>query len=381
MKIERDFHMVKGDGETSYAKNSRMQRRAILVTKPIVEKAIRGVCTDLQPQSMVIADLGCASTPNTLLFVSEAITTVCENTSNTVAACPMEVQFFLNDLPSNDFNYIFQSLEKSKQSTAQDCARRGLQPPPPHYVAGVPGSFYARLFPCNSVHLFHSSFSLMWLSQVPERLDGSMNEGNIHIAATTPPLVARLYRDQFETDFSRFLQMRCSELVPGGRMVLTILGRQRDEVVTAGGMTTALELLAQGMRTLVAEGRVDKEKLDSFNLPMYNPSADELKRLVKQSELLAISDIQLVETSWNPMDDDDSEPAEGGAGAEAAGRSISSSLRAVLESLIVSHFGDSILDELFAALARNITRHIKSEVEKTTLTIISLSLQEGIHRQ
>ncbi|KAG8089676.1 hypothetical protein GUJ93_ZPchr0011g27797 [Zizania palustris] len=95
---------------------------------------------------MVIADLGCASTPNTLLFVSEAITTVCENTSNdsTVEESSMEVQFFLNDLPSNDFNYIFLSLEKSKQSIAQDCAHRGLQPPP-HYVAGVSGSFYARL--------------------------------------------------------------------------------------------------------------------------------------------------------------------------------------------------------------------------------------------
>ncbi|KAG8089674.1 hypothetical protein GUJ93_ZPchr0011g28806 [Zizania palustris] len=81
----------------------------------ILEKAIRGVCTDLHPQSMVIADLGCASTPNTLLFVSEAITTVCENTSNdsTVEASSMEVQFFLNDLPNNNFNYIFQSLEKS----------------------------------------------------------------------------------------------------------------------------------------------------------------------------------------------------------------------------------------------------------------------------
>ncbi|KAG8089675.1 hypothetical protein GUJ93_ZPchr0011g28729 [Zizania palustris] len=131
----------------------------------------------------------------------------------------------------------------------------------------------------------------MHAGQVPEHLDGSMNEGNIHIAATTPPLVARLYRDQFETDFSRFLRMRCRELVPGGRMVLTILGRQRDEVVTAGGLTTVFDLLAQGMRTLVAQGRVDKEKMDSFNLPIYNPSIDELKLLVKKSEMLVISDI------------------------------------------------------------------------------------------
>jgi jasmonate O-methyltransferase len=38
---------------------------------------------------------------------------------------------------------------------------------PPYYVAGLPGSFYTRLFPCHSVHFFHSSYCLMWLSQVP----------------------------------------------------------------------------------------------------------------------------------------------------------------------------------------------------------------------
>ena len=36
----------------------------------------------------------------------------------------------------------------------------------PYFVAGVPGSFYGRLFPRNSLHFAHSSYCLMWLSQV-----------------------------------------------------------------------------------------------------------------------------------------------------------------------------------------------------------------------
>uniref|UniRef100_A0A0D9XBK0 Uncharacterized protein n=1 Tax=Leersia perrieri TaxID=77586 RepID=A0A0D9XBK0_9ORYZ len=383
MNIERNLHMIKGDGDSSYAKNSSMQRKAILATKPMVAEALKGVCMDLQPQLMVVADLGCSSGTNTLLFISKVIATISEKTptDNNIRGCPMEVQFFLNDLPGNDFNHIFQSLEQFEQSTVQDYARRGLHPPP-HYIAGVPGSFYTRLFPCNSVHLFHSSFSLMWLSQVPEHLDSNMNKGNIYIWETTPPLVAKLYLDQFEKDFSRFLQLRCKELVPGGQMVLTVLGRKSNDVVHGGGMMNiSLELLSQAVRTLVAEGRVEKEKLDSFNLPMYGPSADELKQLVQQNELLDIVDIHVFDLTYNPIDKSELEVGVNAAPdniQEAIGHNITTGLRAVMEPLLMSHFGESIIDDLFMVFECNVIRHVKSAEHKSSITAISLSLQTKV---
>ncbi|XP_006662915.2 anthranilate O-methyltransferase 1-like isoform X1 [Oryza brachyantha] len=373
MKIERDLHMVKGDGEFSYAKNSMIQRRAVLIARPILEKAVREVCRDLHPQSMVIADLGCSSGKNTLLFISEVLNTICESPSRTLnEESPMEVQFFLNDLPGNDFNHVFQSLEQLEQ----ECACRGGLQPPPYYVAGLPGSFYTRLFPCNSVHLFHSSISVMWLSQVPEHL-GCLNEGNVHIGASTHPAVARLYQDQFEKDFSRFLQMRCREIVPGGRMVLTVVGRKREEVFDAGGTTKIYELLSQGLRTLVSEGRVEKEKLDSFNIPMYWPSTEELKQLVQQNGLLHITDIHLFEMDGSPTDEspESADGAPKGIAALAAGERMSATLRAGTEPLIVSHFGESLLDDLFALFARYFTSYIESEDEKSSIVVITMSLE------
>lgn len=121
------------------------------------------------------------------------------------------------------------------------------------------------------------------------------------------------------------------------------------------------------------QGRVAKEKLDSFNIPVYCPSADELTQLVQQCELLDISDIQLFEMDENRMHD--SEQAEGTTAAHTAGQSMSATLRAATESLVASHFGEDILEEIFMVFARNFTSYIESEVEKSGITIITLYLQ------
>jgi jasmonate O-methyltransferase len=138
-----------------------MQEKAILETRPMLSKAIQELYKSLSTRrsTMVVADLGCSSGPNTLLVVSEVIAAIRAYTRKSEErAHGLEVQFFLNDLPGNDFNVVFRSLEHFENPGGKEA--------PPHYVAGLPGSYYGKLFPRQSVHLFHSSYSLMWRSKV-----------------------------------------------------------------------------------------------------------------------------------------------------------------------------------------------------------------------
>nr|DAD34736.1 TPA_asm: hypothetical protein HUJ06_005376 [Nelumbo nucifera] len=77
------------------------------------------------------------------------------------------------------------------------------------------------------LHFVHSSYSLHWPSQVPQGLEN--NKGNIYMAKTSPSSIFKAYFEQFERDFSTFLVSRSEELVPGGRMILTLLGRKSED--------------------------------------------------------------------------------------------------------------------------------------------------------
>lgn len=360
MEVINVLHMNGGIGDASYANNSLVQQKVILMTRPITEAAISDLYCSLFPRSIGIADLGCSSGPNTFLAVSELIKTV-DNKRKILGHKSPEYHVYLNDLPSNDFNTIFKSVpgfqEKLKMQMESGFG--------PCVFAGVPGSFYQRLFPTNSLHFVHSSYSLQWLSQVPELEE--VNKGNIYIACSSPPSVIKAYINQFEKDFSTFLSCRAEELVTGGRMVLTILGRKSEDPCSKDGCYI-WELLALALKHMVSEGLIEEEKLDSFNIPQYTPSPAEVRSLVEMEGSFLVDRLEATEIHWNAYESEYFEFDD----FKDGGYNVAKCMRAVAEPLLVSHFGEGIIEEVFSRYKKILADCMSKE--KTQFINVTVSL-------
>ena len=133
----------------------------MLKAKPILEESLRELYLGTFPSCLRIADFGCSSGPNTLLFVSK-ITDIISSACQEVNHREPTFLVFLNDLPGNDFNTIFRSLPSFYEKLKKD---KGMEFGP-CFIGGMPGTFYERLFPDHYLHFAHSSYSLHWRSQV-----------------------------------------------------------------------------------------------------------------------------------------------------------------------------------------------------------------------
>ncbi|KAJ4793874.1 S-adenosyl-L-methionine-dependent methyltransferase superfamily protein [Rhynchospora pubera] len=374
MKVEKLLHMTGGAGDSSYAANSQNQGKVIQKIRPMMEEAIMEVYKNLLPEKMVVADLGCSSGPNTFLVLTEVVKIIGKQCKQMGLQLP-EMLFFLNDLPGNDFNNIFQSLDSLEDSVRGDKDAATV----PYFVAGLPGSFYDRLFPSHSVHLFHSSNSLHWLSQVPEGLESKgkyapPNKENIYIAKTSANIVVKLYQDQFMRDFSLFLKQRFNELVLGGQMVLAFLGRKKKDVYN-GELSSLWGLVSDSLNSMVLEGLVEEEKLDSFNLPFHAPSMDEAKAVIKSQGLFDIINFQMFELNWDPNDDSEDDFVFDNM---QSGANSALCIRSVLEPMIASHFGAAIVDELFSRFAVHVAKHLVKEKTKFPIIVLCLKKKEQI---
>ncbi|KAJ9559994.1 hypothetical protein OSB04_005154 [Centaurea solstitialis] len=341
------FHMNKGAGKTSYARNSLTQRKIISINSSMVESAIVAILCEIEPTSMGVADLGCSSGPNSLIVVSQIVHIV-QAASHRMGRVVPELRVSLNDLPDNDFNYVFQSLPELYKKLKQDCGIEGN-----YYIWGVPGSFYGRLFPSHSLHFVHSSTSLHWLSKVPSGLELSvgihLNKENIYIAKNSSPGVVKAYQQQFHEDFSLFLRSRAKEVIAKGR-------RGADEDFYHW------EFLAHALMSMAIDGLVEKESIDSFNIPYYAPSIEEVQDEVEKEGSFVISCVEVFEIEY---DDGDSSDLK-----ESRGTRVTKSIRAVVEPMIESHFhlGEETMDELFMRCAK-IVNDDKNRFQFTSLLI------------
>lgn len=373
----QNLHMNGGTGETSYSANSSVQKKVILITRPIVEEAILDMLSKLYDSTAIsaatskprettigIAELGCSSGPNALLVISRVLEAIYDKHCESGTITP-EILVFLNDLPGNDFNTIFKYVGSFQDELITKGDGFG-----PCFVAGMPGTFYGRLFPSGTLHFVHSSNSLHWLSQVPEEIKKT-NKGNFYITKSSPASVVKAYLNQFKKDFRVFLECRSEELIGGGRMVLTLVGRSSSEDPTSKECCSFWELLSRSAHDMVLQGAIEEENLNLFNFPNYFPSPEEVKYVINSEGSFTINQLETFHVSWDCSDPKGDENSV--TNKLRSAYCMANIFRAASEPLLENHFGKEIMDQLYDRFRERMAEYATKEKTEFTNLVISMT--------
>lgn len=82
------------------------------------------------------------------------------------------------------------------------------------------------------------------------------------------------------------------------------------------------------------QGLIDEEKVDSFNIPLYFPTAEELKAIIERNGCFSIERM-------------DKLPDPPLMRLKPSPESVASQIRAVFEGVVKEHFGYDLVDKIF----------------------------------
>ncbi|XP_006364076.1 probable S-adenosylmethionine-dependent methyltransferase At5g38100 [Solanum tuberosum] len=310
------FPMKSGEGVYSYTKNSSAQRKFADNAKVMIREAIIENL-DVKTKTFLIVDMGCSIGPNTFFAMQNIVDAIKDKYHSKLSLDSMspdiEFHVFFNDHVTNDFNILFKSLFSDQK---------------PYFASAIPGSFYGRLFPLSSLHIAYSCCAVNWLSQAPKELIDVKNKGRIHYDGASIE-VWNAYVAQFHKDMGVFLSARAKEIVPGGLIVL-ILPAIPSEISYSKIGYKMFTFLESSLIDMVNEGIVEESLIDSFNLPIYFPSIEDMTKVVEKNGYFSIKRMELT----NPQSNIDA-------------KSCISHLRASLEGTFTKHFGSKIANEMF----------------------------------
>nr|QTZ19693.1 SABATH methyltransferase 1 [Bixa orellana] len=122
---------------------------------------------------------------------------------------------------------------------------------------------------------------------------------------------------------------------------------------------------------ILMQGLIEEEKLESFNIPQYTPSPTEVKSEVLQEGSFSIDRMDVTEVNWNVYHNELN--LQGDAIYQDGGYNVAQCMRAVAEPLLVSHFGEGIIEEVFCRYREIITDRMSREKTEFVNVIVALT--------
>ncbi|KAI3726518.1 hypothetical protein L1987_66316 [Smallanthus sonchifolius] len=117
------------------------------------------------------------------------------------------------------------------------------------------------------------------------------------------------------------------------------------------------------------QGLIEEEKMDSFNIPQYTPSPKEVSNEVEKEGSFMIDCLEVSEVNWDASTDDNLDLSA----KDEQGYNMGKCMRAVAEPLVLSHFGESIIEEVFERYTNNIKISMSKEKNKLINVTVSMT--------
>ncbi|KAJ7522544.1 hypothetical protein O6H91_18G016200 [Diphasiastrum complanatum] len=358
--IEKHLSMNGGLGVYSYTQNSSLQAELLQFVDGILMQALNRLelpaAAAAQLGPLRIADIGCSVGPNTIIAVNSIVNKLKGRFLSESRGKVPEFQAFFVDLPANDFNTLFRMLPNyvgSSCDAANDSSKRS------YFAAGVSGSFYNRLFPSKSLHVVFSCASLHWLSKIPTAVQDTRspgwNKGSAWIYNANRD-VRKAYAQQAHEDLVAFLNHRSCEMVSGG-VLFALIGARQPSVENEADERDIADLWWY----LFKEGLIDIATIDTFNVPIYIRSLDEIHQALRESGAFSI---HVLEKKTLPKG------VELIAGQEvedpvAYGKRLAAFTRSWMGPLVEAHIGLELTDLLFQQVDRRVAAPDHVEHAKT----------------
>ncbi|GMN28231.1 hypothetical protein TIFTF001_046211 [Ficus carica] len=148
----------------------------------------------------------------------------------------------------------------------------------------------------------------------------------------------------------RFLRSRSQEMIHGGQMVLTMIGSDKNAYSTENHSCSVWELLGITLYDMVQVGLIEEKKTG-----------------LVQTAVLCCRSRRI---DWDANMDKGNKSLK--SEKHGRGNHVAMSIRVVVQSVLVSHFGDEIMDNMFDKYAIKVEECLKVEKGEYTNMVITM---------
>jgi S-adenosylmethionine-dependent carboxyl methyltransferase len=237
-------------GEGYYDRHSAAQGAAIGQIADDLRRAAATVALPPKPTPITVLDLGSSEGRNAIGSMRVAIEVLRGRTDQ-------PIQAIFSDLPSNNFNQLFTNLAAAGPLAADT------------FASATAGSFYGPLMPPGSVHIATCFTAIVWMDRLPAE---PVRDFVIYrrpepprTGLTTSPAQSAAFRQQGDADLQAFLVHRALEIVPGGKLILTVPADDAHGRCCDG----LYDVINDACLDLVAANRVTCAAYERFTIPVY----------------------------------------------------------------------------------------------------------------